>query len=99
MGMGVGTRGRCRSHKLKPEVLPKLCDAIIKLAKAYDSNSMKLQFACPAIIKVQDKSAIVGSVVSRLIVACGLARKFGKAPQGYMERSLSSVVEAMKKGK
>ena len=72
---------------------------LCKLAKAYDSDTMKLQFACPAIIKVGETTTTVGSVVSRLVVACGLVRKFGKAPQGWMERSLSTVLDGMKKGK
>ena len=68
-----------------------------KVSKAFDSATLKIQFACPNIIQVNGKHTTVGSIVSRLITSSGVARKLGKAPMGWMERALSEHLSAIKK--
>ena len=68
-----------------------------KMTKAYDAEQKKLIFVVTGVITVADKTTTVGSAASRLLTSCGLVRKQGVAPSGYLERRLGDALNKAKK--
>ncbi len=75
--------------------LEDVCDAVTycRIHKAFDSKKAKVQFAAPALLQFGNATTTVGSILSRMITSQGLARKYGKAPPGWMERQLANLLK------
>jgi len=68
-----------------------------KTGKMFESSEFKLQFANQQIVTIDGVgTTTVGSLISRLLVSAGIQRKYGRAPPGWMERTLSAVLDKAK---